>query len=137
MASKTRIHVRSLVNFDWDTVCVVGGYTHLREDLSQKNFYGKDVPDLQGFPNVKEQETAFVFLKKDRLVAVITHSAPDLRYTFDICTAPNKAILKLIAPNAVVPFEVQKANNYTVRPTDIKKYENCIGRQCELTFYGD
>lgn len=137
MESKSTIYIRDLVDFEWDTVCAMGGYSRLREDLAQKNFYGKDFPELELFPQVDEGSYNFVFFYKNKSIAVINHFKPDIRYSFDTCTKKNSARFKLIDSKTHVPFELIKKHNYQVRWIDLNKYQNCVGLSCHLTFHGD
>ncbi|MDX2094771.1 MAG: hypothetical protein SFW64_02365 [Alphaproteobacteria bacterium] len=134
MQTQTHIYLRDLVDFEWDTVCVMGGYSHLREDINQKIAYGRDFPLLAHFPNVEESKSALVFIKNETIVAVIHHGDPRIRYIFNVCADTSRAIFKTIALGANVSFEKLKANNYVIRPIDLKKYEGCKGTQCDLTF---
>ncbi|MES2985251.1 MAG: hypothetical protein V4735_08705 [Pseudomonadota bacterium] len=134
MASRTEVYVRDLVSFDWDTVCVMGGYAHLREDMGHRNAYGSDLPELDLFPSVREGDKAFIFIKDKKSVAVIQYPLPQLRYIFNICADRQNAVLTLIDSKATVPFEVQKSNHYVIQRANIKKYEGCKGRDCDLIF---
>ncbi len=136
MQEKSVFYLRDLVDFEWDTVCAMGGYSRLRQDLALEQVLGKDIPILEHFPQVNEYEYNFVFLKNDKSIAVIEHFQPRLKYTFGLCSSHEDAHFKLIDPQASVPNEVQKSQSYQVYWENIKPYAGCVGNNCQLTFHG-
>lgn len=123
MAKKTSIPIRDLTDFNWDTVCMLGGYSHLREDMALKQNYGKDLPELEHFPNVQEGSTNIIFIKDDTVVAVLDQSDPRIVKSFVSCASPKNAILKLISP-------------VTYRMPEWKNCKNNVGEDCQLEFHG-
>lgn len=135
------IFIHNLADFKWDVVCVVSGYTRLREDLAQGNFYGKDIPELERFPQVKESHYNFVFLNNGQLVAVIDYppQMPKIRYTFGICSGSKSSRLKLIEPGAFLETLGATKNGLksNIQSEYFESLKGCIGTNCETLYYAE
>ena len=123
MAKKTTVPIRDLTDFKWDTVCMLGGYSHLREDMAWKKAYGKDLPELGNFPNVQEGSTSIIFIEDGSVVAVFNQSEPRIVKSLVSCASPKRALLKLISP-------------ITHQMPEWKNCKNNIGEDCQLEFHG-
>jgi hypothetical protein len=135
--SKDTIYLRDLTDFEWDTVCAMGGYAHLQEDLNHPNILGINFPELANYPNNKENEWALLFIDKKQIAAVIKNATAQPRYILQVCANKKNAYFLTLPQHSGIPFEQLKKNNYRASKAHIRALGKCSELPCSLVFAGE
>jgi hypothetical protein len=135
LSTEKDFHVKDITNFNWDTICILGAYANLREWMKIDYVYGRDFLELAHFTNNGEHQWAALYIKDNKVIAVLRSELPEPLYTYPICSN-SKARFKTIPHEAQLPKNLGEFNLSSV----IAKLEElpiCTEKTCNYVFIGE
>jgi hypothetical protein len=130
---KDVVYLRDIVTaVPWDKVCGMGGYEHPRELLAS-NGEG-DYPELDYFGSNSENEGALIFIKEDKVVALVRGMYGNSNGYFDLCASKDIARYML---HQAEPEIYKKGTHSLDIEAMIRAFVKCTSDSCQTTFIGD